>query len=365
MEKIDVDSTSSHSAICSDIVLRTRKRVRLIFRPEIVDNAANPEARVRGRFIYQRKGDTGAWEPFEKISLASLKKGEGYQLELHSDEVLMLRRDLYELARLHREVGIPQGHAQFLKVENNLADLLQLGQVEFAQFLSANAADAVKVFGRVLHWLADTPEIAASLALDETELPTLNALISRANVRAILDAWRKHATNPSEEFWQEILTKHSFVLSFLFAYPIVVIRGKAYVGGKEYDNQHGNLVDFLARVPTSRNAVLIEIKTPVTPLLGAKYRQDVFPPSNELIGAVSQVIHYKESLLGDPQVRQTADLSLSEPRCLIIAGSGQTELVDDSHKKAFERFRERLLGVHIVTFDEVLRRIEDLHALLT
>ena len=87
MEKIDVDSTSSHSAICSDIVLRAGKRVRLIFRPEIVDNAENPEARVRGRFIYQRKGDAGAWEPFEKISLASLKKGEGYQLELHSDEV--------------------------------------------------------------------------------------------------------------------------------------------------------------------------------------------------------------------------------------------------------------------------------------
>ena len=144
----------------------------------------------------------------------------------------MLRRDLYELARLHREVGIPQGHAQFLKVENNLADLLQLGQVELAQFLSANAADAVKVFSRVLHWLADTPEIAASLALDETELPTLNALISRANVRAILDAPTTHAANPSEEFWQELLTKHSFVLSFLFAYPIVVIRGKAHAGGK-------------------------------------------------------------------------------------------------------------------------------------
>jgi hypothetical protein len=62
--------------------------------------------------------------------------------------------------------------------------------------------------------------------LDETELPTLNALISRANVRAILDGWKKHAVNASEEFWQELLSKHSFVLSFLFAYPIVVIRGK-------------------------------------------------------------------------------------------------------------------------------------------
>jgi hypothetical protein len=364
MEKIDVDSTSSHSAICSDIVLRTGKRVRLIFRPEIVDNAENPEARVRGRFIYQRKGDTSAWKPFEKISLASLKKGEGYELELHSDEVLTLRRDLYELARLHREVGIPQGHAQFLKVENSLAELLQLNHLELTQFLSANAANAVKVFDRVLHWLSETPEIAATLAVNEAELPTLNALISRANVRAILDVWSNNVTNPNEDFWQDELTKHSFVLSFLFAYPIVVIRGKAYVGGKEYDNRHGNLIDFLARVPTSRNAVLIEIKTPMTPLLGSEYRQDVFPPSTELVGAVSQVIHYKESLLDDRRVRQTADLSLSEPRCLIIAGSAQTELVDDSRKKAFERFRERLLGVHVVTFDEVLRRIEDLHALL-
>ena len=100
MEKIDVESTSSHSAMCSDIVLREGKRVRLIFRPEIVDNRDNPEARVRGRFIYLRKGDAGSWEEFEKIALSSLKKGEGFQLELHSGEVLALRHDLYELARL-------------------------------------------------------------------------------------------------------------------------------------------------------------------------------------------------------------------------------------------------------------------------
>ena len=364
MERIDVESTSSHSATCSDIVLRSGKRVRLIFRPEIVDNAENPEARVRGKFIYQRKGDAQSWESFEKLSLGSLKKGEGFQLELHSNEVLTLRHDLYELARLHREVGIPQGHAQFLKVEHNLADLLQLTQPELAEFLSANAADAIKVFGRVLRWLCETPAIAAKLALDETELPTLSGLVSRANIRAILDVWKRNATNSSEEFWQCELSKHTFILGFLFVYPVVVIKGKAYVGGKEYDNKHGNLVDFLARVPTSRNSVLIEIKNPRTALLGTEYRQDIYPPSTELIGAVSQVIHYRESLLDDARIRQSSDVSVSEPRCLIIAGSAATELVDDFRKRSFERFRERLLGVQIVTFDEVLRRIEDLNALL-
>ena len=157
------------------------------------------------------------WEPFEKLSLGSLKKGEGFQLELRSNEVLTLRHDLYELARLHREVGIPQGHAQFLKVEHNLADLLQLTQPELAEFLSANAADAIKVFGRILRWLCETPAIAATLALDETELPTLSGLVSRANIRAILDLWKRNATNSSEEFWQCELSKHTFILGFLFA----------------------------------------------------------------------------------------------------------------------------------------------------
>ena len=196
-------------------------------------------------------------------------------------------------------------------------------------------------------------------------MPTLNGLVSRANIAAILAVWRENEQNADEEFWQRELGKHSFILSFLFAYPIVVIRGKAYVGGKEYENSHGNLADFLARVPTSRNAAIIEIKTPKTALLGTKYREDVYPLSGELIGAVSQVIHYRESLLGDQRVRQSADISASEPRCLIIAGSAGTELVDDSRRRSFERFRERVLGVQIVTFDEVRRRIEDLHSLLS
>jgi Shedu protein SduA, N-terminal/Shedu protein SduA, C-terminal len=363
MEKIDVESTSSHSATCSDIILREGKRVRLIFRPEIVDNAGNAEARVRGRFIYQRRGDADSWEGFEKMPLSSLKKGESFQLELHSDEVLTLRHDLYELARLHREVGIPQGHAHFLKVKDNLIDLLQLTQAELDEFLSANESDAIKILRRVLRWLCEAPEVASKLAFEETELPTLNGLISRANIRAILELWATNADNPNEEFWQRELGKHSFVLSFLFSYPVVVIQGKAYVGGKEYDNRHGSLVDFLARVPSSRNAVLIEIKTPTTPLLGSQYRQDIFPASTDIIGAISQAIHYRESLMDDPKIRESADLAISEPCCVIIAGSAKRELTDDSRRRSFERFRERLLGVSIVTFDEMFSRLEDLHSL--
>jgi hypothetical protein len=43
-----------------------------------------------------------------------------------------------------------------------------------------------------------------------------------------------------------VFVRHVFVLSQLLASPIVVIRGKAYVGGSRIDDAHGNLVDFSA-----------------------------------------------------------------------------------------------------------------------
>lgn len=364
MKKIEVESTSSHSAKCSDIVIRQTDQVRLVFRPEIVDNQSNPEARVKGTFIYQKKAKADSWLKLDTVPLSSLKKGSGYQLSLHSDEVLTLRRELYDLARLHRKQGIPQGHAEFVKVQSDsLATLLELTQADLDDFLSANKSDAFKVFGRVLRWLSESPEIASQLAIDATELPTLNAIVSRANLRAVLKLWSENSCNPDEEFWQRELSKHTFVLGLLFAYPIVVIQGKAFVGSKSYDNKHGSLVDFLARVPGTGNAILIGIKNPTTVLLGAKYRNDVFPPSVDLVGAISQVIHYRESLANDPNIRHGADLSPSEPRCLIIIGSRERELKDDFRARSFERFRERLTGVTIITFDEVFERIKNLDTL--
>jgi hypothetical protein len=104
-----------------------------------------------------------------QFPLSSLKKGEGYQLALDSNEALTLRRELHELARLQHEQGIPQGHAEFVRVESNLAALLELTQSDLHDFLSANKTDAFKVFSRVIRWLSEAPEIASQLALDETE----------------------------------------------------------------------------------------------------------------------------------------------------------------------------------------------------
>jgi len=145
-------------------------------------------------------------------------------------------------------------------------------------FLSAHSNDAVQALRTVLQWLSKQPA-AQKLISEGAELPELNSLVGLANLRSALKSWHDNAENRDEEFWQSLFARHSYVLSQLFAYPVVLIKGKAYVGGKNLCNTGGNVVDFLLRTESSGAAVLVEIKTPQTPLLGTKYRDCAYPPN--------------------------------------------------------------------------------------
>jgi len=360
MEKVEVQSTSNQSAVCSDIPLRVGEQVRLVFRPEVVENPHDPAACIKGRFLYQKKGKRDAWEDFETIPLSSVKKGEGYQLELKSGELLPLLRTLSALYKHFRAEGVPSGTVSLVEASPALVNLLMLGTEELNAFLADNSNDALKILRRVLQWLSADPSAIAQFAEDRSELPELNALVGLANLQSILKLWKDNEANDDEEFWQRTLSEHSFVLSQLFAYPVVIIRGKAYVGGKRIDNTKGQLVDFLGRVPTSGAAVLIEIKTPGTPLLAAQYRQQVYPPSTDVTGAISQVLQYRETFLSEMHALtagEDTDLTLCDPRCVVIAGCASTELKAEPQKRSFERFRERLTGVTLITFDEIFARV--------
>src|SRR5881394_107666 len=106
--KVEITSTSRHSAVCTDVVLRELQQVRLIFRPQIVENPSDPAACVKGTFMYQKKGRNTAWEDCPPTSLATIKKGEEYHLELHSGELRHLLREVGPLYRVYQREGIPQ-----------------------------------------------------------------------------------------------------------------------------------------------------------------------------------------------------------------------------------------------------------------
>jgi len=52
------------------------------------------------------------------------------------------------------------------------------------------------------------------------------------NLKAFLKEWKANSDVSNEEFWQTLFAKNAFVLSQLFAYPVILIKDKAYLGGR-------------------------------------------------------------------------------------------------------------------------------------
>jgi len=182
-----------------------------------------------------------------------------------------------------------------------------------------------------------------------------------ARLEQIFEVWTENRNNPDEDFWYKQLAKHSYVLSQVFSFPVVILRGQAYLGGKSIDNVGGNLVDFLLKNKLSQNTILVEIKTPRTKLLSAGYRQ-VYSISGDLSGAIIQVSSYKDSLLKNyaALVDQQPDLRFHafNPECLVIAGTLSDEITDHTKSKAFELFRSGLRDARVITYDELFGKVE-------
>ena len=132
-------------------------------------------------------------------------------------------------------------------------------------------------------------------------------------------------------------------------------------------NRGGNLVDFLIKNKVTKTVGLIEIKTPKTPLLGSRYRDQIYNISSELSGAVLQVLSYRENLTRERDSllgRHDIDLESFDPKCLVIIGHAARELDSREKKQGFEVFRRQMSDVEIITYDEMFERTKRLVELL-
>ncbi len=199
-------------------------------------------------------------------------------------------------------------------------------------------------------------------------LSALNATIGVATLREAISFWEQHKDSEDEEFWHSALQERPFLIAQLFHYPIVIVGSKVYVGGKLLNNRCGSVADFLAKNRNTGAAVIIEIKTPRTRLLDREYRQDVFPWSSEVSGAISQVLHYQSSLSRNVvQLRDGVDEHIESDalRGLVIAGNTGEQLNTSAKRRSFERLRESLHGVSVIGFDELFGRAQEMLEILT
>ena len=368
MDKLRIRSTSRSSAECSDVVLRDTDITRLVFRPILVNNPSIPEAAVKGTFIFQRKGPREQWVDVETIPLSQLKKGDAYKLPINSSEVLTLHKHLSNLYQVHSESGVPVGDHEFVPVNRQLAEIARMAPDDLGKILAANRAVGSTLLARLLAWATHADEPAALveqlISLSPASLRTLNIAVNLQSLKAAISLWQANQTNADEEFWQRSLTDNSFVLEHVFSWPTSIVRGKAYVGGKSVMNAGGNVIDFLMNNRVTRNAALIEIKTPTTPLLATReYRSGVYPPSSDLAGTIMQLLNYKHSLQQEYHSLthgQANPFDSFDPRCAAVVGNAGRELLNEDKRKSFELFRNQFSGVTIITYDELFSRAEQL-----
>ncbi len=120
--------------------------------------------------------------------------------------------------------------------------------------------------------------------------------------------------------------------------------------------------DFICSGGNANDAILVEIKTPTTNLLGRKYRKNVFAPSVDLTGAIVQVNDYCHTFRKNIETpkRPGANLNAFNPRRVIIIGNHHAELNDEKKIKSFELFRTTISGIDVITFDELFAKVEQL-----
>jgi hypothetical protein len=366
-EKIETFQTSKKTAISNDIVLSELPNNRLIFRPMVIeDNPKDINAGVNGTLLYQRKSKNEEWVDYESKDRRSVKTGEEVRIPLHSLELKILVEKVAELNQVVHEHGIASGHAEYVKVSPRLKDFSEADLDELLILLNDNVTDGSKILMKVLKWITSTPDPEKILERFEAgELSNLRELETLENIHSlnqVLDEWKKNNERTDESYWHDLLVRNPFLLNLLFHHPVAIVKDKAYVGGKSLDNTGGNFPDFLLRNRITQNAVIVEIKTPITKLMGEKYRNNSYKPSNELTGGIVQLLNSKDSFTKNIYSLRGKDSNVPEPfdlDCILVIGNVSKELLMDKEKlNSFELFRAQLARLRVVTFDELFEKAE-------
>ena len=201
------------------------------------------------------------------------------------------------------------------------------------------------------------PESLAKLQSD-IELVTLETLIERYE--------EMMGKSLKENSWQSFFNENPFILNMAFGYPVIKVQDQASVGGRKLSGSGEKITDFLVKNSLTNNTAIFEIKTPKAALLNkTPFRDGVYTPSAELSGSINQALDQKYQFQGQiAQIKNAShiyDIESYSIHCCLIIGTMPS---GDDQLKSFELFRRNSKDVEIVTFDELLEKLKQLHVFL-
>ncbi|MGH2878678.1 MAG: Shedu immune nuclease family protein [Solirubrobacteraceae bacterium] len=331
--KISTHSVSRDVVETDPIVLRDGSTTRLVFLATMVGR----DHPLRGCFVYQRKRKSDKWEDIRTVPLTSLKAGEGYVIELRSQELSTLMDGLDARKELFERHGIQWGDRDYVS-KQGLPAIVQ----------------------RIID--SDSTELSEALSqIDVEDVLALSQKVEVSKLDALLADMNAHGDEKREEYWQELLKQNAWVFAQITGSPVVLLEDKAYVGGKTIRNRDGGEVDYLLANQLTENVSFVEIKTPSTRICASGYRGGgVFALDKDISGGVVQVLGYKDNFEKEyfSHKAKNEDISFRSfnPRCWLIAGCVHD--LSTEEKRSFELFRNAFAGVTILAFDEVISMLE-------
>lgn len=252
----------------------------------------------------------------------------------------------------------PSYPQQTLQSQNNALQRM-IAEDSDSELSASDQEIVIKLISNNAASLAATKPEALEKIRNDLEIGALTQLISRYT--GMME--KKLA----ESYWQKLFNENPFILSLAFSYPVIKINDQAHVGGRKISGAGDKISDFLVKHGFSNNAALFEIKTPTTKLLNkTAYRDGVFAPSTDLAGAMNQLLDQKNKFQQEIATlkhnSKIHDLESYAVHGVLVIG--QTPQGTDE-QKSFELFRGNSKDILIITFDELLEKLKQLHAFLS
>lgn len=169
-----------------------------------------------------------------------------------------------------------------------------------------------------------------------------------------------------ENKWQDFFEENKWIFGYGLNYQILKQEQvQPHYGGTIISGAGGQRGDFLTSTVGDINfTVLVEIKTPETPLLqGTKeIRNGAWSLSKDLTDALSQIEANVSTWdkdgsrqVGNIDNFESRDVYTVQPKGILVIGC-LSELNIRSKRDTFQRFRKSIHGIDILTFDELYNR---------
>lgn len=237
-----------------------------------------------------------------------------------------------------------------------LEETFALEKVDVNTFVSVDTKSAVR---EILRKYQSDKTLFETLSM--TDLDTLNGNVTLQNLKNIKSDMEANLDTAGEiEYWHPFLRKYSWILSQLFITPYILFQDEFCVGGQCYSKSGSTNTDFGMQNIRTGNCAIIEIKDAKKPLT-ERYRSNEITISNDVSGAISQLLKQKDLLYKsywnnsrNPQ-NHNIEFEANNIKSILIIGKTPDDLQE---KETFENFRNELKSVEIVTFDELLAKID-------